>query len=438
MQENRVGYVYNDNRFAGRLVEYITDMGYEYHFSYSESYLQSSAAQLGYNLPLRSGVLKKSFIPTFFANLMSEGWVKRQQEMQAQLDQDDKFGLLLGHGEEIIGPVSIRTELIADNNQGAIFGGGELLSVPIASLKGYTIDFPRKEFNEIAFDSLKGVSISGVQPKMFLTYKDGKKKKLTNAVGMGPFIVKPSPEGLPELAENEYMMMQLCKSVGFNVAEHHLVPFSCGELAYVTGRFDLNRELGKKRDFIEDLASVMDVAPGMKSSDKLSYEAAIKTAYAFAGGHKQILVNGFEQVLMAYIIGNNDLHLKNLSITRSQSSNVASGFTPIYDMVCAAPYRQYDGEELSLWLLESEVNEAFSSTSYSSYGYYTGHDFIVFAEALGLTARFANTIITRLVKRVAAKKDKILQTSPGSDRLKYHIDQRISDRLAAVMRPPIY
>lgn len=426
MSPNRVGYVYNAEHFAGTLTEYSLPVGYEYEFQYDAKYINSGMPQLGYNLPVRLAPYRKNHLPTFFANLMSEGWVKQHQARLARLDQDDKFGLLLGHGAELIGPVRILT---APATEPALAPA----EVPLPKLVGFTIDFPRREFNEVALQSLDRVSISGVQPKMFLTHAKGKKKTLTNAQGIGPYIVKPSPADFPELAENEFIIMQLCKAVGLKVADHWLVPFSCGENAYVTGRFDVDTQ-GRMLDFIEDLASAMDVAPGQKSSDRLSYENAILTAYRLSGLHKQVLRDGFLQVLMAYIVGNNDLHLKNFSLQRPRNNNTASGFTPIYDMVSVAPYPAYDGAgELSIWLLESEVDEGFSTTSYQHYGYYTGNDFIAFGQALGL-GKLANVLISDLSKKVGKQLDKVLNRSPGSEQLKATIKRRVLERLDTLTR----
>ncbi|QSX37360.1 type II toxin-antitoxin system HipA family toxin [Shewanella sedimentimangrovi] len=434
MKPNRIGYIYSNRRFAGELVEYNNPAGYEYRFTYGVAYIAAGLPQIGYNLPISHEAYRRNHLPPFFANLMSEGWVKRHQAKIARLDQDDKFGLLLGHGAELIGPVSVLTEYLGDELAPAI----ELPGVPKKSLKGYRIDFPRSEFNDVAIESLGGVSISGVQPKMFLTHATGKSKTLTNAVGTGPYIVKPSPNDFPELAENEFMIMQLCKAVGFNVAEHHLVPFSCGQLAYVTSRFDLDRETGRRTEFIEDLASALDVAPGNKSSDALSYEKAITTAYHLGGGHVQLLRDGFLQVLMAYLVGNNDLHLKNISLSRARDSNRASGYTPIYDMVSVAPYRHYDNAgELSIWLLESEVERGFSTSSYEHYGYYTGHDFLTFANAIGLGEKAGKLLMEELSKKVAKNYAKIIAASPGSDGLKQIISKRISDRLDTLTRPAL-
>lgn len=430
MEQNRVGYVYCGDYFVGTLTEYTVPAGYEYEFRYDESYLSHGLAKIGENLPLTDEPYRKNHLPAFFANLMSEGWVKRHQARLARLDQDDKFGLLLGHGAELIGPLKVLTSKLEHPQE-------KLPAVlPRKSLAGYRIDFARSEFNEIAIASLGKASISGVQPKMFLTHKDNAKSVLTNSIGAGPYIVKPSPTELPELAINEFIIMRLCRLVGFNVADHELVPFSCGELAYVTPRFDLD-PLGQHLGFIEDMASVMDVAPSQKSSDALSYEMVIKKAFACCGSHGQILKDGFLQVLMSYIVGNNDLHLKNISLIRPLDSDTATGFTKIYDMVSVAPYRVYDGTELSIWLLDSEVDNGFSTTSYQQYGYYTGNDFIAFAKAIGLGEKAGRSLMTSLADKVLRCIDRVLARAAGTKQMKEVIRARIIQRIDTLSRPPL-
>ncbi|MCF4010612.1 type II toxin-antitoxin system HipA family toxin [Rheinheimera sp. UJ63] len=424
----RIGFVYCNDHLAGTITEYSVLAGYEYEFRYDTKYLKSGLAKIGTNLPLTELPLHRNHLPAFFTNLMSEGWVKRHQAKLARLDVDDKFGLLLAHGEELIGPIKVLPRLLKDED------AAHIAELPKKNLKGFTIDFARHEFNEVAMRSLGRASISGVQPKMFLTHKPGTRKTLTASIGMGPYIVKPSPRDLPHLAINEFIIMRLCQLTGFNVADHALVPFSCGELAYVTGRFDLDTA-GRNIGFIEDLASVMDVAPGNKSSEALSYEHALKVAHASCGYHAQILKDGFLHVLMAYLVGNNDLHMKNMSLVRPLDSDTATGFSKIYDMVSVAPYKEYDGSELSIWLMESEVRDAESTSSYKNYGYYTKHDFVAFAAQLGLNQKVAKKLIHYLVKKVSQNLNKAFNSVTGFDELKHVVLNRIQARLETMSRP---
>lgn len=429
MQENRVGYIYAGAHFVGALREFIVPGGYEYIFQYDPAYLTSGLSQIGINLPLTATPFVSRALPTFLSNLVSEGWVKRHQAKLARLDQDDKFGLLLGYGEALIGPIRILPGMLPEH-----LAEPSQQLVPAKSLSGFQIDFPREEFNEVAMTSLGKASITGVQPKMFLTHKVGAKKMLTNAIGIGPYIVKPSPNEFPELAINEYIIMQLCGKVGFSVADHYLVPFSCGEMAYVTSRFDIDRT-GRHIGFIEDMASAMDVSPGNKSSVALSYERMLRTAYECCGGHMQVLKDGFLHVLMAYIVGNNDLHLKNMSLIRSMYDSRATGFTKMYDMVSVAPYKEYDASgKLSIWLLQSEVDDAFSSSSYEHYGYYTGHDFMLLANQLSLGEKAGQVLMDKLVVKIKKHLEQVLAHSPGSEQLKEVIRTRIQNRIETLYR----
>lgn len=83
-------------------------------------------------------------------------------------------------------------------------------------------------------------------------------------------------------------------------------------------------------------------------------------------------------VLFSYIVGNNDLHLKNFSLQRKPTSrsNIMDGFIPLYDVLSVAPYPTYDAADTSLSLLTSETDAVFSS-SYEIYGCYIKHYFIL-------------------------------------------------------------
>jgi serine/threonine-protein kinase HipA len=183
------------------------------------------------------------------------------------------------------------------------------------------------------------------------------------------------------------------------------------------------------------LASALDVAPRNKSSETLSYEHVLQVAHATCGYQAQVLRDGFLQVLMAYLVGNNDLHLKNLSLVRPLYSDTAVGFSKIYDMVSIAPYKEYDEAELSIWLMESEIKYAKSTSSYDNYGYYTEHDFVAFAVKLGLDQKTAIELIHALVKKVSLNLHKAFETVPGFKDLKDAMHKRIQDRMETMLRP---
>jgi serine/threonine-protein kinase HipA len=115
--------------------------------------------------------------------------------------------------------------------------------------------------------------------------------------------------------------------------------------------------------------------------------------------------------------------------------SAATGFTKMYDMVSVAPYKEYDAYgELSIWLLQSEVDDAFSTSSYEHYGYYTGHDFMQLANQLSLGEKVGQVLMDKLVTKIYKYIEKVLADSPGSEQLKGVIRTRIHNRIDPLYR----
>ncbi|NQY65240.1 MAG: HipA domain-containing protein [Alteromonadaceae bacterium] len=286
-------------------------------------------------------------------------------------------------------------------------------------------------FEKYAIDFTNGNSISGVQRKLLMNHENGSFHPVNHN---GKYIVKPSSKRLPHIAENEHAIMLLAKAIGLIVADCALVPFEDGELAYVTKRFDIIDD--NTRLFIEDAASLCEVHPKHKGDDSLSYENTLITLFQASGNNQLVLLNGFRQILFAYIVGNNDLHLKNFSMYREPNilSNIMKDFTPIYDILSVAPYKEYDNEPLTLSLLSSELNGEFSS-SHDQYGYYTLHDFVLLGVNIGFTTQATKAYINKMIKAVAKHAPVILSKSFCSEDHKTLILSRIEDRLECLGRP---
>ena len=45
--------------------------------------------------------------PAFFENLVSEGWLRKLQSQEQKIDENDRFGLLLMNGRDLVGAVTI-------------------------------------------------------------------------------------------------------------------------------------------------------------------------------------------------------------------------------------------------------------------------------------------------------------------------------------------
>jgi serine/threonine-protein kinase HipA len=289
------------------------------------------------------------------------------------------------------------------------------------------------EFDELVMDHTTGSSISGVQRKMFMHLEKGVLMPSYN----GEYIVKPTPNAFPSLSENEHALMKLCEAVGLKTAQCSVARFEDGEFAYITKRFDLIAQ-SKERFFIEDGASICNVAPRHKDSDSLSYEQTLKQMVNSCAGAQAAALIALRMLIFGYVVGNNDMHLKNFSLYRKPTNKTVTfdGFTPVYDMLSVAPYKDYFNVELSLNLLESEAEDARYSKSYDTYGYYTFEDFYLLAQALGITAKAAATLIANFVTVIEKKAEPIILNSNLPGDLKQCLLARITSK-CTVMRLPI-
>ncbi|EGN75882.1 HipA domain-containing protein [Idiomarina sp. A28L] len=434
MQVNRTATVFVNSKKAGTLVELRDSQdlsGREsYTFTYAEEYLKHGVP-IGHHFPLKEAQFEFDALPPFFSNLLSEGWLRAHQAQKARLDKSDEFGLLCANGEELIGAVSV----VASEVDSLLTDRLIQLPIPKPSTlkdKGVTIVGTSRSFNDYAVDYGNGQSISGVQRKLMMKLEGN---QLVPTARGGQYIVKPAPEGVPHCPENEFFVMNLANKVGLNAAECGLVPFEDGELAYVTKRFDILNE--DERYLVEDGASLCLVHPKHKDSDALSYETVLKRLSNAAGNSKAVTLKLFLQVVFSYVVGNNDLHLKNFSLMRKPSgqSTTMDTLTPVYDVLSLAPYPKFDGAcFMSIGVLAiEEGDDGHFSDAYNAFGYYTKHDFV----QLGLNIGLPQTLVEKQMKQLTSKVIKILDSgfqTPMPNVLHQQIVDRIRERCGTLER----
>jgi len=304
-----------------------------------------------------------------------------------------------------------------------------LTSVPAG---GLSIGLTYEDFDEWAPEFLEGQTISGVQRKALMKLEGS---RIVPAREHGIFILKPSPPEIPHLAENEHAMMNLARAAGLSVAECTVLPFEDGELGYITKRFDIQPD--GSRHFIEDAASLCRSHPANKGDhDMWSYELAIQTMFEAAGRKQVLLLKGLQQVLFAYLTGNNDLHLKNFSLYRKAGSTSVTmfDFTPMYDVISVYPYPEYNQiDSLTLSLTEAERDGVFSE-AYENYGYYTRADFVALGCKLGLRERAVNAYVTALTDKVEKHLKPVVEASYMPAKMKKIIIESTQRRIRYMRR----
>ncbi len=252
------------------------------------------------------------------------------------------------------------------------------------------LPFTRAEFFQTGGRYIKGMSISGVQEKLPLGVRTG---ELVPVDEGGLYILKPSPEAYPHAAENEHAGMALSRLVGIETAQCGLIPFKDGELAYVCRRFDRDAKGNKAPQ--EDLLQ----AAGLPSEDKyrLSYEEAGHIISKATNGKPAPVLDMIKRVMLAYVMGNDDLHLKNLSLRRATADALYSYYdllTPNYDVLfCDGFERPVQDSFLALDLL---ANDDFTE-SYERLGFYTLEDFLELGRRLNIPERAIKNFASKLV-----------------------------------------
>jgi len=98
----RVAQVFYNQRLAGRLTR--TNDGFE--FTYDDDYL-AGGTPIAFTFPLREAPFRYTRLPGFFENLVSEGWLRKLQSREQKIDENDRFGLLLMNGRDLVGAVTI-------------------------------------------------------------------------------------------------------------------------------------------------------------------------------------------------------------------------------------------------------------------------------------------------------------------------------------------
>lgn len=104
---DRVGYVYYNNEYSGKVTE--SEKGFK--FTYDSDYI-ITGAPIGFNYPLtQTSYFSKTLFP-LFENLICEGWLLDLQCRSQHIDKQDKFGILLKNGKDLAGAITVLGEVI--------------------------------------------------------------------------------------------------------------------------------------------------------------------------------------------------------------------------------------------------------------------------------------------------------------------------------------
>lgn len=175
------------------------------------------------------------------------------------------------------------------------------------------------------------------------------------------------------------------------------------EMVYITKRFDRQPDGSKLHQ--EDLLQ----CAGLPSESKyhFSYEEAGKLIDKVTHGKQAAVLDFVRRVILAYVTGNDELHMKNFSVQRlaDNTSHYYDKLTPNYDCLFCDAFNfcdVFNKEDKGMGLLALELlhdsnegREHFTDM-YNHYGYYTGYDFLELGWRLGLQKKPIRSFIAKL------------------------------------------
>ncbi|WP_303317190.1 HipA domain-containing protein [Flavivirga abyssicola] len=207
------------------------------------------------------------------------------------------------------------------------------------------LDYELSKIVELAKENIvQRVIVTGVQPKLSLGFTGGEDKNRLTIVGAlnGRYILKPPFELYPQMPEIEALSMLLTQACGIDTVPFLLIPMKSGELAYLTRRID--RTTKDEKHPMEDACQFTERLTEHKYRG--SYEQIAKGIITYAQNPLLEVVKFYQQVIVSFLIGNNDMHLKNFSLIALKNNQYQ--LAPAYDMVAVKLLIPDDPEELAL------------------------------------------------------------------------------------------
>lgn len=221
-----------------------------------------------------------------------------------------------------------------------------LLSPQLKNLN--PLDFSAEEQRQEAIDRVGKMSVQGVQKKLSAKLKI--KDECFEIVDQkGHYILKPQSDIYPELPENEAITMTLAKAVGLEVPVHGLVYSKDNSLTYFIKRFD--RIGHNKKLALEDFAQLL--GEDRHTKYKSSMEKIITVVQQFCTFPRIEFVKLLKLTLFNFLVGNEDMHLKNFSlITKDRKISIS----PAYDLLNSTIAQKNAKEQLALPLKGKKNN----------------------------------------------------------------------------------
>ncbi len=346
---------------TGRLVGHVSRQPDATTFAYADSY---DGPALAPHLPVGTTTWPAGSLPPLLSNLLPEGRRLEALRQQVKTSLDNEVALLLAIGNDLVGdlqfvPAGTRPE------------GSSATQVDIDHL------------DTIEFAKLRGAPVSGV-PGVQDKVKVSERMSLpVRDTSLSTHLLKFGQRDLPRLIANEQACLQALAAARLEVNQATVVVDATDEAALLVTRFDRQTTDDGIVTGLRQLDGCQ--AAGRYPADKYELDTVeVVTALAALCSNPTVAaLRLLEQVAASYLIGNGDLHAKNLSVLDRGAGLEAS---PVYDVTFTHPYGDTDTMALPI-CGESKVATISRAT------------FTEAAEICGVRPAAAERVLDRLLSR---------------------------------------
>ena len=345
--------------FYGWPIGKLTILGQgEFRFEYAAGW----SLALSPDLPLRDSgpSYEGPRLPAFFDNLLPEGWTEEVVAASYKIAKEDRVGLLATTHKYLsnltLRPLPIpEAELVYDALRVSF---SQLAADPatVLSVNEHVGFAPEARELWQALRESGAVRLSGVQPKLpvSLGMVEG---SLVLDVGdlrhSCTHILKLPVQSYPNLVENEWACLELGRNAGLLVPEARVITFpgksQLPQPALLVERYDIPASADLERGgpslplFLqEDVATLLGLDrrqkydPSFESITRMLTELPLDRAFGREG-----LWAYLRHVAFSWVIGNGDLHAKNISVLQVMHAGrpgeapalSQTRYAPAYDLV---------------------------------------------------------------------------------------------------------
>jgi serine/threonine-protein kinase HipA len=380
--------IFKGDHFVGRLERTLNGCRLVFDDHYFSAH---QGRRFTYGIIIKDQTLEFSGVnlPTYFAGLLPEGLRLKALLSRLKTSEDDMFSLLVASGANPVGDIHFQN------------------SVDEKELK-----LPRR-FSDLqeklkAGEDPGNSALAGVQDKISADRislpLSGKKRNKS-------YILKLESPKFPQGPQNEFLCLKIAKACGIQVNTAIIVKDEENIEGLLIERFDRewDKQAKKWRRFHqEDACQFLDRYPADKY--RLTVQEIAEGIGKLATTPEIEILQLLKISAFSYLIGNGDLHGKNISLIEK---NGITQFTPGYDILCTALYGDH-----KMALLMDGKNQNWKRRL-----------FVDFGKRYGVSTEATESMLNHLGKKFAANKEELFKLPLAAEKRSF-LEQMFRERLS--------